>query len=50
LRDRLVACFQEMGAARREGAAPLRQFGLKLRFVALLWRQFFQPMVRAEAA
>jgi magnesium-protoporphyrin IX monomethyl ester (oxidative) cyclase len=50
LRDRLVACFQEMGAARREGAAPLRQLGLKLRFGALLWRQFFQPMVRVETA
>ena len=50
LRDRLVACFQEMGAARREGASPLRQLGLKLRFGALLWRQFFQPMVRVETA
>jgi magnesium-protoporphyrin IX monomethyl ester (oxidative) cyclase len=39
-----------MGAARREGASPLRQLGLKLRFGALLWSQFFQPMVRVETA
>ena len=49
LRDRLVACFQEMGAARRQGAGPLRQLGLRLRFGGLLWRQFWQPMVPAEA-
>ncbi len=40
LRDRLVACFREMGVAREEGAGVLRRLGLKLRFGALLLRQF----------
>jgi magnesium-protoporphyrin IX monomethyl ester (oxidative) cyclase len=50
LRDRLVACFQEMAAARREGGHPLRRIGLKLRFGGLLLRQFLQPMERSEAS
>jgi len=48
LRDRLVACFQEWQAAKAEGASLLRLLGLKLRFAALLLRQFCQPMVPAE--
>ncbi len=50
LRDRLVVCFQEMQAARREGGGPLRRLGLKFRFGGLLLRQFCQPMVRAAGA
>jgi magnesium-protoporphyrin IX monomethyl ester (oxidative) cyclase len=50
LRDRLVRCFQEMGAARERGAAPLAQLGLRLRFGVLLLRQFCQPMLRVNEA
>ncbi len=50
LRDRLVACFQEMQAARREGGGALRRLGLKFRFGGLLLRQFCQPMVPAAGA
>jgi magnesium-protoporphyrin IX monomethyl ester (oxidative) cyclase len=49
LRDRLVSCFQDLQAAREAGAGLLRQLGLRLRFGGLLWRQFTQPMVPADA-
>jgi magnesium-protoporphyrin IX monomethyl ester (oxidative) cyclase len=48
LRDRLVACFQELRAAKAEGISLLGRLGLKLRFGGLLLRQFAQPMVPAE--
>jgi len=48
LRDRLVACFQEIQAAKAGRSSPLQQLGLKLHFAGLLLRQFTQPMQQAE--
>ncbi len=42
LRDRLVATYSELKAS---GPGSLRRLGLRLRFVGLLFRQFWQPMV-----
>jgi magnesium-protoporphyrin IX monomethyl ester (oxidative) cyclase len=50
LRDQLVACFQEIRAARAAASGPLQQMGLKLRFGGLLLRQFCQPMLAVEGA
>jgi magnesium-protoporphyrin IX monomethyl ester (oxidative) cyclase len=44
LRDRLVATFRSLRQAR-----GLARFGLRLRFAALLLRQFAQPMERSDA-
>jgi magnesium-protoporphyrin IX monomethyl ester (oxidative) cyclase len=41
LRDQLVDTFRQIKASHTQ---PVRQLGLKLRFVSLLVRQFLQPM------
>jgi magnesium-protoporphyrin IX monomethyl ester (oxidative) cyclase len=44
LRDRIVDTFRQM-----KQAGGLRKLGLKLRFAALLLRQFSQPMRATQA-
>jgi magnesium-protoporphyrin IX monomethyl ester (oxidative) cyclase len=50
LRDRMVALHRQLGEGGPAGVASwLGRLGLRIRFAALLLRQFSQPMVASEA-